>query len=108
MAERPATRKSNSGNSSTKASAARSTAKATSKSTSIKSKSVKSSSAKKAPRMGKSYSPEDRWKMIADAAFFKAERRGFAPGGEVADWLAAEMEVDALLMGKARKSAKAS
>ena len=35
--------------------------------------------------------------MIAEAAYFHAERRGFAPGGEVQDWLSAEAEVDALL-----------
>ncbi len=54
----------------------------------------------------KTVTPEDRWKMIAEAAFFRAEQRGFVPGGEIADWLAAEMEVDALLMGKSRKSAR--
>jgi heme oxygenase len=39
----------------------------------------------------------ERLQMIAEAAYLRAERRGFAPGGEVADWLAAETEVDALL-----------
>ena len=38
-----------------------------------------------------------RQAMIAEAAYFHAERRGFAPGGEVQDWLSAEAEVDALL-----------
>ena len=51
-------------------------------------------------------SPQERWQMIADAAFFRAESRGFAPGGEIADWLAAEMEVDALLMGKSSRSGR--
>jgi hypothetical protein len=36
--------------------------------------------------------------LIAEAAFFLAERRGFAPGHEVEDWLAAESEVDARLL----------
>lgn len=40
---------------------------------------------------------EDRRRMIAERAYLRAERRGFAPGGEVEDWLAAEAEVDALL-----------
>ena len=31
--------------------------------------------------------------LIAEAAYYRAERRGFAPGGEVDDWLAAEAEV---------------
>jgi hypothetical protein len=36
--------------------------------------------------------------MIAKAAYYRAERRGFAPGHEAEDWLAAESEVDAALM----------
>ncbi len=35
--------------------------------------------------------------MIAEAAYFHAEQRGFAPGGEEQDWLIAEAEIDALL-----------
>jgi hypothetical protein len=35
--------------------------------------------------------------MIAESAYLRAERRGFAPGGELEDWMAAEREVDALL-----------
>jgi hypothetical protein len=31
--------------------------------------------------------------MIAEAAYFIAERRGFAPGNELNDWLAAELEI---------------
>jgi hypothetical protein len=30
---------------------------------------------------------------IAEAAYFKAEKRGFAPGFEMEDWLEAEREV---------------
>ena len=30
---------------------------------------------------------------IAEAAYFRAERRGFAPGSETEDWLAAEAEI---------------
>jgi len=33
--------------------------------------------------------------LIADAAYYRAERRGFVPGFELADWLAAEEELDA-------------
>lgn len=40
---------------------------------------------------------EDRQQLIAEAAYFRAEQRGFRPGGELDDWLAAEIEVDALL-----------
>jgi hypothetical protein len=35
--------------------------------------------------------------MIAEAAYFLAQRRGFAPGGELDDWLRAEQQVDASL-----------
>ncbi|HEV2268954.1 MAG TPA: DUF2934 domain-containing protein [Steroidobacteraceae bacterium] len=42
-------------------------------------------------------SEEARRAMIAQAAYLRAERRGFAPGHEEEDWLAAEAEVDALL-----------
>lgn len=42
-------------------------------------------------------SAEGRREMIAQAAYLRAERRGFAPGLETEDWLAAELEVDALL-----------
>jgi hypothetical protein len=31
--------------------------------------------------------------QIAEAAYYRAERRGFAPGQEIEDWLAAEAEV---------------
>jgi hypothetical protein len=42
--------------------------------------------------------PEQRAALIAEAAYFRAERRNFAPGHETEDWLAAEAEVDAKLM----------
>lgn len=40
--------------------------------------------------------PEHRRQMIAIAAYYKAQRRGFAPGGELQDWLDAEQEVELL------------
>ena len=43
---------------------------------------------------------EQRTALIAEAAFFRAEKRGFAPGHETEDWLAAEAEVDAKLMSR--------
>jgi Protein of unknown function (DUF2934) len=42
-------------------------------------------------------SEDARRAMIEQAAYLRAERRGFSPGAEVEDWLAAEAEVDALL-----------
>jgi hypothetical protein len=32
--------------------------------------------------------------LIATAAYYRAEKRGFLPGHEAEDWLAAEREVD--------------
>ena len=37
---------------------------------------------------------EERQQMIADNAYFRAERRNFEPGYEMVDWLAAEAEID--------------
>jgi hypothetical protein len=50
------------------------------------------------PTFGQFVGPERRAALIAEAAFFRAEKRGFTPGHEVEDWLAAESEVDAKLM----------
>ncbi len=38
---------------------------------------------------------DDRERRIAVAAYLRAERRGFAPGAELEDWLEAEKEEDA-------------
>jgi hypothetical protein len=35
----------------------------------------------------------DYHRLVADAAYFRAERRGFVPGHEAEDWLAAEAEI---------------
>jgi chromosome segregation ATPase len=42
-------------------------------------------------------SPGQRERMIAEAAYFRAERRGFRGGDAVHDWCEAEAEVDARL-----------
>lgn len=47
-------------------------------------------------------SPEERAGMIAVAAYTRAEMRGFEPGHELDDWLAAEKEVEAALEGRQR------
>ncbi|WP_170165443.1 DUF2934 domain-containing protein [Thiohalobacter thiocyanaticus] len=43
--------------------------------------------------------PEQRRHLIAEAAYLRAEARGFTPGDPVHDWLAAEQEIDARLTG---------
>ena len=42
-------------------------------------------------------SAEQRHELIAQAAYRRAEQRGFEGGDAVADWLESEKEVDALL-----------
>ncbi|MFH1045261.1 MAG: DUF2934 domain-containing protein [Pseudomonadota bacterium] len=42
---------------------------------------------------GPSISAEEREKLVARAAYFRAEKRGFAPGCELQDWVEAEAEV---------------
>ena len=49
------------------------------------------------PRSIGGVSPEQRYRMICDAAYFRAERRGFVGGNAVQDWLDAEAEIDDLL-----------
>ena len=38
-------------------------------------------------------SPPEVKKLVAEAAYFRAKQRGFAPGHELDDWVAAEAEV---------------
>lgn len=40
---------------------------------------------------------EPRQQLIAQTAYFIAERRGFAPGNELEDWLQAEAEIEACM-----------
>ncbi|HMK85107.1 MAG TPA: DUF2934 domain-containing protein [Steroidobacteraceae bacterium] len=37
---------------------------------------------------------DDRHATIAEAAYYRSQHRGFAPGHELEDWLAAEAEVE--------------
>jgi hypothetical protein len=44
--------------------------------------------------------PQTRHELIAQAAYFRAQHRGFMAGHEQEDWSAAEMEVNnALIIG---------
>lgn len=60
------------------------------------SKPAASGSTAKAARRGNSdtVSADERGRMVAMAAYYRAEHRGFAPGGELADWFAAEAEIE--------------
>ncbi len=44
-------------------------------------------------------SAAERESLIALAAYFRAERRGFVPGQELNDWLEAEQEIERQLSG---------
>ena len=41
---------------------------------------------------------EERTRMIAEAAYYLAEKRGFAPGHEESDWLLASQQVDQMII----------
>lgn len=41
--------------------------------------------------------PEERYRMIATAAYYRAEKRGFVGGDPVQDWLEAEAEFTKLI-----------
>lgn len=75
--------------------------KAPSKSADRAAMSAKSASV---PEAGKGATPaitaEERERLIARVAYFRAEKRGFAPGCELQDWVEAEAEV-LRLIGKA-------
>jgi len=46
---------------------------------------------------------KDRHTAVAEAAYFHAERRGFAPGHELEDWLAGECEFEERLISEGRQ-----
>lgn len=46
---------------------------------------------------GNFITPEQRFNMIAEAAYFMAEKRGFSGGDPETDWLCAESEIDHML-----------
>jgi len=43
-------------------------------------------------------SAAERARMIAEAAYYRAQRRGFSNGDPVRDWAEAEAEIDAMLL----------
>jgi len=50
-------------------------------------------------KKGAPMSPDQRNHYVEIAAYYIAERHGFTPGREVADWAEAEAEIDRLLGG---------
>lgn len=53
----------------------------------------KASAEKPSPPM----SHEELQRLVAEAAYFRAQRRGFEPGYELQDWVEAEAEVKRLI-----------
>ena len=49
-------------------------------------------------------SDEQRRRMIEEAAYFRAERRGFGGGDTLLDWVEAETEIDARLREQAHET----
>lgn len=47
--------------------------------------------------------PAERSRRIAEAAYYRAQRRGFCPGCEMEDWLEAEREIDEQSGGDANR-----
>lgn len=43
--------------------------------------------------------PSERVQMIAVAAYYRAEQRGFSSGLEMEDWLRAEKQIESLVAG---------
>jgi len=69
------------------------------KSASTKKAAVKKATKKPTKSPSLDITGEERWKMIAVAAYHKAEKRYFSPGNELQDWTEAEKEVDKMLNG---------
>lgn len=59
----------------------------------------KPQTATKAPAARGPVPDEERHAMIAEAAYYLAERRGFESGHELDDWLLAESQVDPVIAG---------
>jgi hypothetical protein len=62
------------------------------------SRSQKKTPALKGGKPRKGITPEERHRLIAESAYLRAERRGFQGGDPREDWIAAEAEIDAMLM----------
>ncbi|HYW03593.1 MAG TPA: DUF2934 domain-containing protein [Gammaproteobacteria bacterium] len=62
-----------------------------------------SARAAKSPRRRRPASGDERHHRIAEAAYYRAERRGFDGGDPVRDWLEAEAEVDGSKSTRSRR-----
>lgn len=81
----------------TRRSASSAAAPAAPKKSPAKPKTTAKPGAKARTDVATSLSPGERLRMIEMAAYFRSERRGFAPGHEFEDWVAAEAEIEVLV-----------
>lgn len=58
---------------------------------------IKAKKGSTAPSAVPALNAEERNRLVARAAYFRAEKRGFAPGYELQDWVEAEAEVRRLI-----------
>jgi len=58
-----------------------------------------STSVSKATQKATTMSTEERRRLIAEAAYLRAEQRGFIGGDPVQDWMEAEADLDTRLRG---------
>ncbi|BBA33318.1 hypothetical conserved protein [Methylocaldum marinum] len=54
---------------------------------------ISEESTQDSPRSSAPFTEDTINQKIAEAAYYRAERRGFAPGYEIEDWLEAEKEI---------------
>ena len=54
--------------------------------------------------LGSALKPEERHRMVAEAAYYKAQKRGFRGGNPEADWVEAEAEVESSLAKRGTRS----
>lgn len=59
----------------------------------------KQAKAEDRPVAAPAISAQERERFVAQAAYYRAEKRGFAPGYELQDWVEAEAEVLRLIGG---------
>ncbi len=71
--------------------------KAVSKKAAVKKAAVKKKAAPKKAASKKTLSYQQRYQMIAEAAYHISEKQGFKPGIEMDNWLAAEKQIDSLI-----------
>ncbi len=60
---------------------------------------AKKPAAKRASSAKPVFTPEQRYLMVAEAAYYRSERQGFM-GDPVQNWVEAEAEIEALFSGK--------